>query len=410
MSDAGEESQGKVGVLLVGLRGATASTFVGGVTAMAAGVVPAEYGVTGLPELNSLPLVGPRALRFGGWDLASGSVADAIGRLSILPAEIHTSVRETTMQITPMPGLRTELDIPRESGHDHMRCVSKFEEGTAMVATDIEAFRRENQLEDVVVIYTGSPPRGGALQLASAKLSQLGRLSSDELNDSIPAGLIYAVGACRANAHFVDFTPSATLECLDLRRLAEDCEVQLAGRDGSTGQTMLKVVIAELLRMRNIHLQSWYSTNVIGNHDGYVLSLPGHGEVKLRDKTDVLGPILGYGDFAHHVSIDFFPPYGDAKESWDAVEARGWLGSSVSLRLNWRGQDSLLAAPLLFDIVRLVHFGAQYRLRGLQEQLGLFFKRPLGREGQSPSQLFRELVFRYQTLLSPGGDTDVSRP
>lgn len=188
----------------------------------------------------------------------------------------------------------------------------------------------------------------------------------------------------------MDFTPSRTLEFRDLWRHAETQNVQIAGRDGSTGQTMLKVTLAEMFARRGIRVNAWYSTNLIGNRDGLVLSNPEYAAPKLADKTDALR-----ASAFHHVSIEYCPPWGDAKEAWDAVECSSWLGAPLSIRINWRGHDSQLAGALILDLVRLVDRGATLGHKGFRPQLGFFFKRPFLREETTISERWTELLATY---------------
>ncbi len=366
----------KVGVMFVGLTGATASTVVGGSLKMASRCAPVQFGTTSRPAFASLGLVGPEEMSFGGWDFKKLSVGEAVRRHGILPPEVWEGV-EDQLDIPPAAGVRTELDIPAESEDENYVCPTSFGSAVETVLEEIRAFRIGRQVSQVIVFYLGSPHKRGRRPLSSYTIGEIEALSEEDFLREVPSGLIYAIGAVRAGAHFIDFTPSETLECEAIDSLAEENHVQVAGRDGSTGQTMLKVTIAEMLRIRNLRLKSWYSTNILGNHDGYVLGLEGHDEIKLRDKSDVLGAVLGYHDFEHLVKIDFFQARGDRKECWDVVDCEGWLGQPVSLRLNWIGGDSLLAAPMILDLIRLIEYGGRKRFVGLQPQLGLFFKRPL---------------------------------
>jgi myo-inositol-1-phosphate synthase len=169
---------------------------------------------------------------------------------------------------------------------------------------------------------------------------------------------------------------------------AEDQGVRIAGRDGSTGQTMIKVTLSELFARRGLATEAWYSSNLIGNHDGLVLSTPEYGVAKIADKRNVL-PMDG--DY-NVVDIRYMPHWGDRKESWDAGELKSWLGGSVSIRINWRGSDSELAAPLVVDIARLLGSSAANIPPGFVPALGFFFKRPFLRETWSLSQRWSELI------------------
>lgn len=399
------ESKRRTGVLFVGLSGSTASTTVVGATAMRLGEVPEQYGTTELPPFFNLDLVEVDDLVFGGWDYQGKDVWSVAAQYGIIPRTLLSNQRlaEQVAKITPAPGLKTSLDIPLEASHDNVFNVKSLSEAVKYVQGYIETFRERNKAQCIVTVFLGSPHKKGSRELRSLSKEALQAIWESDRADELPSGLLYALGSVLAGAHFVDFTPSETLETPALNELAKEMGIQLAGRDGSTGQTLLKIVVAQMLKIRNLRLQSWFSTNLIGNHDGYVLNLPGYAYTKLHDKTHVLEPLLGYDDFEHLVTINYFRARGDRKEAWDVVDFTGWLGTEMSLRLNWNGEDSMLAAPLILDLIRLIEYGARYHLGGLQEQLALFFKYPLptGQKGEGLAEQF-DVAARFYKHLGKG--------
>ena len=181
----------------------------------------------------------------------------------------------------------------------------------------------------------------------------------------------------------VNFTPNE-IEIPSLLHEAVERGVPLAGRDGKTGQTYLKVVLASALKARRLYVDGWYSLNILGNADGKNLMEPGKAEGKLMNKTEILDEILGYpvGEryqaAAHKVHIDYYPPRGDAKEAWDVIDFLGLFGLPMSLRLNLQGRDSILAAPLVLDLARWMAVLQKAGKSGLVPELGFYFKKPLG--------------------------------
>ncbi|HET7486054.1 MAG TPA: inositol-3-phosphate synthase [Solirubrobacterales bacterium] len=369
-----------VGLMVVGALGMSASAVIGGVIAMKRGVVPEQFGVTDHPAFAGVSLAAAADIELGGWDLRPTTVAEALRRHGHLPPSVIDAVNEDEVPLSQ--GLWTAFDYPLDE-EDFARRPKSLEEGAGVVAADIETFRAATGAREVIVVFLANPssqvtPADGEMAVLRSK--------------AVPAEVMYAVGAADAGAHFVDFTPSVALEMRAVWSHAEEAGVQIAGRDGSTGQTMMKVTVAEMLARRGIHVDGWYSTNLLGNRDGFVLSSPKYGEPKIADKTDALHD--RQPDF-HKVSIEYLPPWGDAKEAWDAIECSTWLGAPLSIRIDWRGRDSQLAAPMVLDLVRLVHRGAGAGLSGFQPQLGYFFKRPYLREATSISERWGELLSSY---------------
>jgi myo-inositol-1-phosphate synthase len=197
-----------------------------------------------------------------------------------------------------------------------------------------------------------------------------------------------------------NFTPNE-IEIPCLLHEAEARGVPLAGRDGKTGQTYLKVVLASALKARRLYVDGWYSLNILGNADGKNLMEPGKAEGKLMNKTEILDEILGYpvGEryqaAAHKVHIDYYPPRGDAKEAWDVIDFKGLFGLPMSLRLNLQGRDSILAAPLVLDLARWLAVLQKAGKSGLVPELGFYFKKPLG---ANPSLTFEDQWIDLQHL------------
>jgi myo-inositol-1-phosphate synthase len=351
---------------------------------MKCGTIDERYGVTGHPIFARVPLVSVKQFEIGGWDYRSRSLAEQLTIYRHIDSRIVSALENAELAI--YPGLWTEFDYPLGDEETFARRPNSVGDGAAMVAEDIESFRRQTGCGEVILVFVGTPSRDDPTLRA---------IANQEMPDAsglLPSGFMYALGAADAGAHFVDFTPSRTLELTPLWEYARHRRVQVAGRDGSTGQTMLKVTLAEMFARRGIDIRAWYSTNLIGNRDGLILSKPEYSSAKFGDKTDALR--VPRGTF-HHVAIEYLPPWGDAKESWDAVECESWLGAPLSVRINWRGQDSALAGAMIVDLARLLHRGATQGRSGFQPELGFFFKRPFLREDSPISERWRELTQSY---------------
>jgi myo-inositol-1-phosphate synthase len=195
----------------------------------------------------------------------------------------------------------------------------------------------------------------------------------------------YTSAAITCGIPVINFT-SNEVEIPAIVREAVKSGVPLCGRDGKTGQTYLKVVLASALKARNLYVDGWYSMNILGNADGRNLMEPGKAEGKLANKTHVLDEILGYhvgeryGSESHKVSIDYYPPRGDAKEAWDVIDFSGLFGLPMSIRLNLQCRDSILAAPLVLDLARWMAAAQMAGRSGPVPELGFYFKNPVGKK------------------------------
>lgn len=382
-----------IGIMFVGLLGDNATTVIVGSMAMKYGYIPLKYGITDYGKLFGKDFTDVHDMVFSGWDYQDKSVFECAMNKGIISTEIISLVPELN-KIMPYKGIHTDMDIPLEDNFNHYYNPQTVTQAIQFIKKDILDFKSKNHLNNVIVFYMGSPAKVIESNILKLSYDNIMQLEVKQL----PSSLLYAIAAIESNAHFVDFTPSETLEFCFINDLARKYGVQVSGRDGSTGQTMLKLVIADMLRIRNLHLDAWYSTNIIGNHDGYILSMPEYCVTKIQDKTNGIKNLLGYDDFEHKVSIEYFKYKGDKKESWDAVYFSGWLNEPMSLKLNWQGEDSILAAPIILDIIRLIVLGSEYGLCGIQKQLGLFYKHPFLCEGMSFTQLYEQLINYYAGL------------
>jgi myo-inositol-1-phosphate synthase len=358
------------------------------------GMIKKEYGITTsaiFPHINFVDLDG---FVFSGWDYFDSSQYDAYKEYGIIKVSDTDEFVGRLSNISPYKGIRTDMDIPIEERFNHYIVPANVSEAISILEKNIYDFKVSNALETVIVIYLGSPCKKSQRELKKCSYEEI---FNHNVN-SLPSSLFYAVAAMNTNSHFVDFTPSETLEFDFLWTLAEKCNVQLSGRDGSTGQTMLKLTIASMLKIRNLKLQAWYSTNILGNHDGYILTNPDYAETKIEDKMNGIAPLLGYDNFEHKVTIDFFKTRFDSKESWDSIDFTGWLNTPMKLKMNWQGEDAILSAPLILDIIRLVEYGSKKGIKGFQRQLGLFYKHPFGCEGKSLESMYEEMIEFYNGL------------
>jgi myo-inositol-1-phosphate synthase len=400
----------RLGVLLVGM-GAISTTLVAGVEAIRQGQGRAFGSLTQLavmtppgsqqrvPLAEYLNLTSLDHLAFGGWDINPGNAYDMAVAAAVLDPMQLAAVKPVLEKIEPMPGIHDPQYLRRTEGRRIKPQTNKWEQAEALRA-DIRAFRKANRVEQVVVMWCGSTevflPAGPAHQ--SLKIFEA---AMKENEPTIAPSMIYAYAALQEGCSFVNATPTLTVDMPVMIELAKAKGCAVSGKDLKTGQTLLKTILAPGIKQRMLGLAGWFSTNILGNGDGATLDDPAafrsKEESKLSALTHILQPELYpdlYGKVSHQVKINYYPPRGDNKESWDNIDVIGWLGYPMQIKINFLCRDSILAAPLLLDLALLsaaAQRGGEY---GVLEWLGFYFKSPQTEHGRPEHDLGQQ----YQQL------------
>jgi myo-inositol-1-phosphate synthase len=337
----------RLGICVAGFNGAVASTLAAGVAVLRRGLA-APLGVVSEPFVKSHALAPLDALVLGGWDPRGETIFEAALRNRVIERERLQPVSKelSALRAWPLPAARAAAAAVRQ------------------LARDMDRFRLASRADAVVVLNllpTGAHRASG----------------------------LYAAAAAAAGCPFVNFTPN---DCGE-RRLRD---IPHCGRDGKTGQTWLKSVIAPALRARALRVTGWYSTNLLGNEDGRIVGDPARGRAKIEAKSKLLGEMLGYEPH-HLVQIHYYPPRGDNKESWDSLDFEGFLGLPMQIKINGLYRDSVLAAPMCLDLARFIELAQRRGERGPQEWLGYFFKSPCARDPRQPPP--HEAGEQYRRLM-----------
>jgi myo-inositol-1-phosphate synthase len=245
------------------------------------------------------------------------------------------------------------------------------------IGADLDEFRRGQSLDHVIVVNVSStepPVTDDARKLTWGALK---KCLDRDATSPIPASSIYAVAAMQSGCDYVNFTPSAGSDLPALEELAIEKGVLHVGRDGKTGETLMKAVLAPMFAARNLHVMSWVGHNIFGNMDGKVLDDPVNKANKVRSKDHLLAEILGYKP-STLVTIEYVEDMADWKTAWDHIHFRGFLDTKMTLQFTWQGCDSLLAAPLVLDLVRFTEREHRRGKAGVMTHLASFFKSPMG--------------------------------
>lgn len=390
----------KLGVWLVGARGGVATTALLGMVALRRGLMEPWGLTTTLPEFAGAGLVDWSDLVAGGHDIRQQSLVDqarelaearvfdrrlvdaCAGELEAIDREIRPGTAAGSG--TTIAGIAEAAHIlPAESPAETIRRLRK----------DWDEFRLRHGLQRMVVVNVASTEPSLADREVPATWPELeGRL--EEPGTVLPPSVVYAIAALGAGIPHVNFTPSTGSNLAALRELASSRKVCHAGRDGKTGETLLKSVLAPMFARRHLEVLSWVGHNLIGNMDGRVLDDPANKATKVHSKDHLLREILGYPPQTH-VSIEYIRSLGDWKTAWDHIHFRGFLGTPMAMQFTWQGCDSILAAPLVLDLVRLVDWASRQGETGELDWLGCFFKSPQGCDEHDFSRQFGRLLARF---------------
>jgi myo-inositol-1-phosphate synthase len=407
----------ELGVVIIGLNGAVASTVIAGVKLMARGLAPRIGMITERTDANiadaitSLMEFAPiEKLAFAGWDLRFGNVYEGAVHHKVLANDVLQQVKSELEEIKPWPAVFSKAYAANAAGENIVQAKSQREE-IAILTKNIEDWKKARGIDRVVMVNLASTE--SYLPVGDAHKSLEAFEKAIDNNDaSITPAMRYFYVANRLGIPYCNFAPSLT-NIPALQDHANKHKNPYAGMDGKTGQTLLKTALAPMLRVRRLHLEGWYSTNFLGNNDGLVLDNPGSNKTKVLSKASVLDSIVGYHVENHQVHIHYYKPRGDSKEAWDNIDILGFAGVPMQIKVNFLCQDSALAAPLVLDLVRLLDVSKRVGDYGIQRQLSIFFKSPYAAEGEQPvHDLFKqeELLLKWAreksaALKAKGGAT-----
>jgi len=392
-------SSPRTGIWLIGARGGVAATATLGLIALRKQLTGSVGLVSCLPQFRGLDLADWNDFVVGGHEIRDGSVRDSLQRLRADSRVLDAALIEACgddldaidARIRPGNLAKSGATIAGLAGPS-MRDFAK--ENTADIIRrlqgDLREFQAQTQAGTVIVVNLASTePAEGAGQLPST-WQELARLIEDGSFATLPASSLYAIAALDLGMPYINFTPSLGSTPAAIQELAELRGTCHAGQDGKTGETLLKSVLAPMFAARNLEVQSWVGHNIFGNLDGLVLENPANKAAKIKGKDQLVGQILGY-DPQTLVSIEYIRSLGDWKTAWDHIHFRGFLQTPMTLQFTWQGCDSLLAAPLVLDLVRFVELSHRHGDAGVLTHLGSFFKRPMGLAEHDFSRQFRLL-------------------
>ncbi len=412
-----ELPEGKLGVLIPGL-GAVSTTFIAGVEAVKKKIAKPIGSLTQLGTIrlgkrtqkrvpaikDFVPLANLTDLVFGGWDIFEDNCYESAIKAGVLEKSLLDQVRPEVEKIRPWKAVFSQDYVKRLQGPNVKASKSKMELAQ-QVMEDIDNFRKQHNLTRMVMVWCGSTEAYLKPSAPHASLKSFEKALHD--NDaSITPSMIYAYAAISRKVPFANGAPNLTVDIPAMIELAQEKGVPVCGKDFKTGQTLMKTILAPGFKSRLLGLNGWFSTNILGNRDGEVLDDPESFKTKEESKLSVLEQILQpdlypdlYKDFTHKVRIHYYPPRGDNKEGWDNIDIYGWLGYPMQIKINFLCRDSILAAPIVLDLVLFLDLAQRCGMRGIQEWLSFYFKSPMCAPGLYPEHdLFIQLMKLKNTL------------
>jgi len=387
----------RVGIWFIGAWGGVASTAALGLAALKRNLTDSTALVTATSLFDGLDLDAAENFVVGGHEIRDSSFLQAITELhqrsNVFEASVIEGCKEdlaawnanvrpgsvvgsggTIGKLAELPGA-CKTESPRE-------IVERF-------TADLADFKKREKLDEVIVVSVASTEPAC---VPDANFESVAKFKAylDNVAAVIPTSSLYAWAGISLGFAYVNFTPSLGASFPAALELAREKGVCVAGKDGKTGETLMKSVLAPMFALRNLRILSWVGHNIFGNRDGLVLDDPVNKESKIKTKDQLIQQVVGYKPQTL-VTIEYIESMDDWKTAWNHIHYKGFLGTKMILQFIWQGCDSLLAAPLVLDLVRLTLFAQRRGESGVLQHLACFFKSPMGVEGHD--------FFRQFTLL-----------
>jgi myo-inositol-1-phosphate synthase len=422
-----EKPKGKLGVLIPGL-GAVGTTFIAGVEAIIQKhCLPygslTQMGTVRLgkrtenrtPRIGDfIPLASLEDLVFGAWDIFEDNGYTAAQKAGVLKESDLKIVKDRLQSIKPMKAVFDQKYVKKLNGPWVKKGTTKMDLANQLI-DEIQAFKDKEKVDRMVMIWCASTEVYIKPEEVHRDLQSFEK-GLRENHEAIPSSMIYAYAALKSGIPFANGAPNLTVDIPAMMELAKEKHLPLAGKDFKTGQTLMKTILAPGFKARLLGVRGWFSTNILGNRDGEVLDDPMSFKTKEESKLSVLEYILQpnlypelYKDLYHKVRINYYPPRGDNKEGWDNIDIFGWMGYPMQIKVDFLCRDSILAAPIVLDLVLFLDLAQRSGMKGVQEWLSFYFKSPMTAPELYPEHdLFIQLMKLKNTLRHLRGEEPIT--
>ncbi len=422
-----KQPNGKLGILSPGM-GAVATTFMAGSIAARQGKGQPFGSISQMGKIrlgkasdnrnpmvkDFVPLANLDDLVFGGWDITEDNAYEAALNAGVLEKDLLNTIKSDLEAIKPMKAVFDPNYVKNLQGDFVKKEATKMDAAKALMQ-DIKNFKEENNCERLVMVWCASTEVYIEANEAHKDIASFEK-AMEENHESISPSMIYAYAALKSGVPFVNGAPNLTCDIPAIIDLSIQQGLPIAGKDFKTGQTLMKTILGPGLKSRLLGIDGWFSTNILGNRDGEVLDDAASFKTKEVSKLSVLESILEpeeypelYEDMYHKVRINYYPPKGDDKESWDNLDIFGWLGYKMQIKVNFLCKDSILAAPVVLDLALFIDLAQRAGMKGVQEWLSFYLKSPQTKDGSRPMHdVFKQKVRLENTLRTMMGEAPIN--
>ena len=414
---------GRLGVLVVGVGGAVATTMITGTLAARKGLAKAIGSIAQMATMRMqdgkehlikdvVPLVDLNDIVFGGWDIFADDAYEAAMYAEVLKEKDLNLVKDELKAIKPMPAAFDHNFAKRLNG-THIKNAATRWDMVEQLREDIRTFKANNNCDRIAVLWAASTEIYVPLSEEHKSLAALEKAMKENNTEVISPSMCYAYAAIAEGAPFIMGAPNLCVDTPAMWEFSKKMNVPISGKDFKSGQTLMKTVLAPMFKTRMLGVSGWFSTNILGNRDGEVLDQPENFKTKEVSKLSVIDNIFEpekfpdlYGDVYHKVRINYYPPRKDNKEAWDNIDIFGWMGYPMEIKVNFLCRDSILAAPIALDLVIFSDLALRAGMCGIQTWLSFFCKSPMHDFEHEPvHDLFQQWRMVKETLRNMVGET-----
>ncbi|KAJ8904595.1 hypothetical protein NDN08_001113 [Rhodosorus marinus] len=321
-----------------------------------------------VPLSSMVPLVNPDDIVIGGWDISNANLAESMKRAKVLDYDLQRQVAPHMENLKPLPSIYYEDFIAANQSEraTNLKEGSQKLDHVELIRQDIREFKENNDLDQVIVLWTANTERFSDVVTGVNDTAENLMRSIKENHPEVSPSTIFAVASILENCPYINGSPQNTFVpgCVEM---AVQNNSFIAGDDFKSGQTKLKSVLMDFLVQAGLKPTSIVSYNHLGNNDGMNLSAPSQFRSKEISKSNVVDDVVasneimyGRGDHPDHVVvIKYVPAVGDSKRAMDEYSSDIFMGGKNTIVIHNTCEDSLLASPLIIDLVLLAELSTR---------------------------------------------------